>query len=122
MNTVAKSIPSNMVAYHIFTNSAAAKGPELKIEEENSEQKLRDFVQGGGCSGFTYEFKFEEVANEDDTKTTKNRVSVLINPMSYHYLVGAEIDYRDDLDGAQFVIKNNPTATSACGCESSFSD
>jgi iron-sulfur cluster insertion protein len=104
----------------VFTDSAAAKVKELVDEEGNPDLKLRVFVQGGGCSGFQYGFTFDEVANEDDTVMTKNGVSLLIDSMSYQYLVGAEIDYKDDLEGAQFVIKN-PTATSTCGCGSSFS-
>ena len=75
---------------------------------------------GGGCSGFQYGFTFDEVTNEDDTTMTKNGVSLLIDAMSYQYLVGAEIDYKEDLTGAQFVIKN-PNATTTCGCGSSFS-
>ena len=78
------------------------------------------FVQGGGCSGFQYGFTFDEIVNEDDTTMTKNGVQLLIDSMSYQYLVGAEIDYKDDLEGAQFVIKN-PNATTTCGCGSSFS-
>jgi iron-sulfur cluster insertion protein len=93
---------------------------KLLIEEEgNNELKLRVFVTGGGCSGLQYGFTFDEVANEDDTVMQKNGVSLLIDPMSYQYLVGAEIDYTEGLEGAQFVIKN-PNATSTCGCGSSF--
>ena len=93
----------------------------FRSEEGNPDLKLRVFVQGGGCSGFSYGFTFDEFANEDDTTMIKNGVSLLIDAMSYQYLVGAEIDYQDDLEGAQFVIKNNPGATSTCGCGSSFS-
>ena len=81
---------------------------------------LRIFVQGGGCSGFQYGFTFDEVKNEDDAVMEKNGVTLLIDPMSYQYLVGAEIDYQEGLEGAQFVIKN-PNAQSTCGCGSSFS-
>ena len=81
---------------------------------------LRVAVAGGGCSGFQYGFTFDEIANDDDTTMTKNGVSLLIDAMSYQYLVGAEIDYKEDLQGAQFVIKN-PNAQSTCGCGSSFS-
>ena len=115
MNAVAE-----MPAPLDFTDSAAAKVAQLIEEEGNTELKLRVFVQGGGCSGFQYGFTFDEVANEDDTTMTKNGVHLLIDAMSYQYLVGAEIDYKDDLEGAQFVIKN-PNATSTCGCGSSFS-
>src|SRR5215210_4876034 len=104
----------------IFTDSAAAKVAQLIEEEGNPDLKLRVFVQGGGCSGFQYGFTFDEIVNEDDTTMIKNGVQLLIDSMSYQYLVGAEIDYKDDLEGAQFVIKN-PTATSTCGCGSSFS-
>lgn len=104
----------------IFTDSAAQKVAELIEEEGNPDLKLRVFVQGGGCSGFQYGFTFDEIVNEDDTTMVKNGVQLLIDSMSYQYLVGAEIDYKDDLEGAQFVIKN-PTASSTCGCGSSFS-
>ena len=104
----------------VFTDSAALKVQELIEEEGNPDLKLRVFVQGGGCSGFQYGFTFDEITNEDDTAMTKNGVTLLIDSMSYQYLVGAEIDYKDDLEGAQFVIKN-PNATSTCGCGSSFS-
>ena len=104
----------------VFTDSAAAKVADLIAEEGNPDLKLRVFVQGGGCSGFQYGFTFDEVTNEDDTTMTKNGVSLLIDAMSYQYLVGAEIDYKEDLQGAQFVIKN-PNATTTCGCGSSFS-
>lgn len=121
MNAVAENIQTEMPAPFIFTDSAAAKVADLIAEEGNTDLKLRVFVQGGGCSGFSYGFTFDEVANEDDTTMTKNGVSLLIDAISYQYLVGAEIDYKDDLEGAQFVIKNNPGAKSTCGCGSSFS-
>jgi iron-sulfur cluster insertion protein len=104
----------------LFTDSAANKVRELIQEEGNAELKLRVFVTGGGCSGFQYGFTFDEVANEDDAVMEKNGVTLLIDPMSYQYLVGAEIDYTEGLEGSQFVIKN-PNATSTCGCGSSFS-
>lgn len=103
-----------------FSDSAAAKVAALIEEEGNPDLKLRVFVQGGGCSGFQYGFTFDEIVNEDDTTMTKNGVQLLIDSMSYQYLVGAEIDYKDDLEGAQFVIKN-PNNGSTCGCGSSFS-
>ena len=109
-----------MPAPIVFTDSAAQKVAQLIEEEGNPDLKLRVFVQGGGCSGFQYGFTFDEIVNEDDTTMVKNGVQLLIDSMSYQYLVGAEIDYKDDLEGAQFVIKN-PTATSTCGCGSSFS-
>lgn len=115
MNAVAE-----MPAPLLFTDSAANKVRELIDEEGNPALKLRVFVQGGGCSGFQYGFTFDEEVNEDDTVMDKNGVQLLIDAMSYQYLVGAEIDYKDDLQGAQFVIKN-PNASTTCGCGSSFS-
>jgi iron-sulfur cluster insertion protein len=104
----------------VFTDSAANKVKDLVDEEGNPDLKLRVFVQGGGCSGFQYGFTFDEIVNEDDTSMEKNGVTLLIDAMSLQYLAGAEIDYKDDLQGAQFVIKN-PNATTTCGCGSSFS-
>lgn len=104
----------------VFTDAAADKVKQLIDEEGNPDLKLRVFVQGGGCSGFQYGFTFDEEVNEDDTVMNKNGVQLLIDSMSYQYLVGAEIDYKDDINGAQFVIKN-PNATTTCGCGSSFS-
>jgi len=120
MSAVAENIQTDMPAPLVFTDSAAAKVAELVAEEGNPDLKLRVFVQGGGCSGFQYGFTFDEVVNEDDTTMSKNGVSLLIAAMSYQYLVGAEIAYKEDLEGAQFVIKN-PNASSTCGCGSSFS-
>ena len=119
MNAVTESI-SLAPPPLVFTESAASKVKDLIEEEGNPDLKLRVFVQGGGCSGFQYGFTFDEITNEDDTAMEKNGVTLLIDSMSYQYLVGAEIDYKDDLEGAQFVIKN-PNATSTCGCGSSFS-
>lgn len=104
----------------VFTDSAAAKVRELIDEEGNPALKLRVFVTGGGCSGFQYGFTFDEEVADDDTRLEKGGVTLLIDPMSFQYLVGAEIDYSEGLEGAQFVIKN-PNATSTCGCGSSFS-
>ncbi|MCO5101304.1 MAG: iron-sulfur cluster insertion protein ErpA [Burkholderiaceae bacterium] len=104
----------------VFTDAAAIKVKSLIDEEGNPELKLRVFVQGGGCSGFQYGFTFDEETAEDDTVLQKGGVTLLIDAMSLQYLMGAEIDYKDDLDGAQFVIKN-PNASSTCGCGSSFS-
>lgn len=112
--------PTEMPSPLLFTDSAANKVKELIVEEGNPELKLRVFVTGGGCSGFQYGFTFDEVTNEDDTILEKNGVTLLIDPMSFQYLVGAEIDYSEGLQGSQFVIKN-PNATSTCGCGSSFS-
>lgn len=104
----------------VFTENAANKVKQLIDEEGNTELKLRVFVSGGGCSGFQYGFTFDEIQNEDDTVMEKNGVQLLIDAMSFQYLTGAEIDYSEGLEGAQFVIKN-PNATSTCGCGSSFS-
>jgi len=104
----------------LFTDSAAAKVRELIEEEGNEALKLRVFVTGGGCSGFQYGFTFDEEVADDDTILEKAGVTLLIDPMSFQYLSGAEIDYTEGLEGSQFVIKN-PNATSTCGCGSSFS-
>ena len=123
MNAVAEQVPlaaEAMPAPLVFTDSAAAKVKDLVDEEGNPDLKLRVFVQGGGCSGFQYGFTFDEVVNEDDTQMSKNGVTLLIDAMSLQYLMGAEIDYKEDLQGAQFVIRN-PNATTTCGCGSSFS-
>ena len=120
MSALAETIPTEMPEAIVFTDSAAAKVADLIAEEGNPDLKLRVFVQGGGCSGFQYGFTFDEIVNEDDTTMTKHGVSLLIDAMSYQYLLGAEIDYKEDLQGAQFVIKN-PNATSTCGGGSSFS-
>ena len=122
MNTVTEMQVTEvaMQAPMLFTDSAANKVQTLIEEEGNANLKLRVFVSGGGCSGFQYGFTFDEVTNEDDTVMVKNGVSLLVDSMSLQYLVGAEIDYSEGLEGAQFVIKN-PGATSTCGCGSSFS-
>lgn len=104
----------------IFTDSAASKVGELIAEEGNDNLKLRVYVTGGGCSGFQYGFTFDEEVNEDDTCVENGGVTVLIDAMSIQYLNGAEIDYKEDLSGAQFVIRN-PNATTTFGCGSSFS-
>ncbi len=104
----------------LFSDSAASKVKELIEEENNPDLKLRVFVSGGGCSGFQYGFTFEESVDEGDTQVENGGVTLLIDPTSYQYLVGAEIDYTEGLQGAQFVIRN-PNATTTCGCGSSFS-
>ena len=103
-----------------FSDNAVKKVKELIEEEGTPDLKLRVFVSGGGCSGMQYGFTFEETINEDDTKVEKDNVMLLIDPMSLQYLTGAEIDYQDNVQGSQFVIKN-PNATTTCGCGSSFS-
>lgn len=104
----------------VFTQAAAKKVSELIAEEGNPELMLRIYVQGGGCSGFQYGFTFDEVVNEGDEKVVTDGVTLLIDPMSVQYLMGAEVDYSEGLQGAQFVIRN-PNATTTCGCGSSFS-
>ena len=119
----------------IFTKKAAAKVWELIEEEGNFNLKLRVYITGGGCSGFQYGFKFDEMVNNDDTVVTQfaqgaeddeegdggqgQSVQLLIDPMSIQYLIGSEIDYREDIEGAQFIIRN-PNAKTTCGCGSSF--
>lgn len=102
-----------------ISESAAHKVRELIDDEGNSLLKLRVFVTGGGCSGFSYGFTFDEEPAEDDASVEREGVTVLVDPMSYQYLVGARIDYREDLSGAQFVI-DNPNAQATCGCGNSF--
>jgi iron-sulfur cluster insertion protein len=104
----------------VFTDNAASKVAHLIAEEGNEDLKLRVYVQGGGCSGFQYGFTFDEEINDDDTCIVKNGVTVLVDSMSIQYLQGAEIDYKEDLSGSQFVIRN-PNAATTCGCGSSFS-
>lgn len=104
----------------LVTDNAVRKVRQLAEEEENPELKLRVFVTGGGCSGFQYGFTFDEAVNEDDTQIQSDDVTVLVDPLSYQYLVGSEVDYRESLEGSQFVVIN-PNATSTCGCGASFS-
>lgn len=104
----------------LFTDAAATKVKSLIEEEGNDALKLRVFVSGGGCSGFQYGFTFDENIQEGDTVVENAGVTLLVDPMSYQYLVGAEVDYKEGLEGSQFVIKN-PNATTTCGCGSSFS-
>lgn len=104
----------------VFTSAAAKKVAELIADEGNPELMLRIYVQGGGCSGFQYGFTFDETVNEGDEQVVTDGVTLLIDPMSIQYLMGAEVDYSEGLQGAQFVIRN-PNATTTCGCGSSFS-
>ena len=103
----------------VFTDAAAHKVRELLRDESDPEQCLRVFVTGGGCSGFQYGFKFDKAPEEGDTQIENAGVTLLVDPMSVLYLGGAEIDYREDVNGAQFVIRN-PNASTACGCGNSF--
>lgn len=104
----------------LFSDSAARKVRALMDEEERPGLKLRVFVTGGGCSGFQYGFTFAETVEEDDTRVDKGGVTLLVDPISVQYLTGAEIDYKEDVEGAQFVIRN-PNASTTCGCGNSFS-
>ncbi len=116
MSVVEEDIPAPL----LFTDSAASKVKQLIEEEQNNDLMLRIFVQGGGCSGFQYGFTFDETVQDGDTIVENQGVKLLVDPMSFQYLVGAEIDYTESLEGAQFVIRN-PNATTTCGCGSSFS-
>jgi len=103
-----------------ITESAAEKIADILAEENNPSVKLRTFVQGGGCSGFNYGFTLDEEQQEDDFVVEKSGISILVDSMSMQYLQGATIDYKQELMGSQFVIRN-PNAVSTCGCGSSFS-
>jgi len=103
-----------------FTDNAANKVKQLIEEEGNENLMLRVFVTGGGCSGFQYGFSFDEKIQDGDTEVVNQGVKLLVDPMSFQYLSGAEIDYKESLEGSMFVI-NNPNATTTCGCGSSFS-
>jgi iron-sulfur cluster insertion protein len=102
-----------------FSARAAGKVAELVADEGNDLLKLRVFITGGGCSGFSYGFTFDEEVAEDDAVIEREGVTMLVDAMSYQYLAGAEIDYAEDLQGAQFVV-TNPNASSTCGCGNSF--
>lgn len=104
----------------VFTNAAATKVSQLIADEGNPNLKLRVFISGGGCSGFQYGFTFDEKLEDGDTQVENGGVTLLVDPMSIQYLSGAEIDYKEDLEGARFVIRN-PNAATTCGCGSSFS-
>ncbi|UIP86426.1 iron-sulfur cluster insertion protein ErpA [Pseudomonas phenolilytica] len=103
-----------------FSQAAASKVKTLVEEEGNPRLKLRVFVTGGGCSGFQYGFTFDEDVADDDTIIEREGVSLVVDPMSYQYLAGAEVDYQEGLEGSRFVI-TNPNATTTCGCGQSFS-
>jgi iron-sulfur cluster insertion protein len=120
MNPANEATDATEAPVLIFTDSAAVKVGELIREEGNPNLKLRVFVSGGGCSGFQYGFTFDENEDDGDTCVVTRGVKLIVDPMSVQYLAGAEIDYKEDLEGAQFVIRN-PNATTTCGCGSSFS-
>ncbi len=117
--TITPNYQTSAAAALNFTESAARKVRELIEEEQNPALKLRVYIQGGGCSGFQYGFSFEEGAEEDDLAVERDGVTLLCDPLSLQYLGGAEIDYSESLQGAQFVIRN-PNAKTTCGCGSSF--
>lgn len=118
MSTVEQYSPDQPAL--ILTDKAVEKIGQLMAQEANQDLKLRVFVTGGGCSGFSYGFTFDDIVAEDDTIVEKDGVAALIDPMSFQYLVGAEVDYQEGLEGARFVI-NNPNAETTCGCGASFS-
>ena len=120
MNTETISTDAAVEELLVVTQNAADKVKALIVEEANEALKLRVFVTGGGCSGFQYGFSFDENVNDGDTAIEKDGVTFLVDPMSYQYLMGAELDYQEGLSGAQFMI-NNPNASATCGCGSSFS-
>lgn len=103
----------------IFTDAAASKVRELILEEANPDLKLRVYITGGGCSGFQYGFSFDETIEEGDVTVERNAVTLVVDPLSFQYLEGAEVDYSESLQGARFVIRN-PNAATTCGCGSSF--
>lgn len=119
-STAQTTAPSAPPASLVFTDAAANKVQQLIDEEKNENLKLRVFVSGGGCSGFQYGFTFDENLQDGDTSVVNSGVTLLVDPMSFQYLMGAEIDYSEGLEGAQFVIRN-PNAQTTCGCGSSFS-
>ncbi len=121
MNITSSTEPNSEINAPLqFTDNAASKVKQLIEEEGNDNLNLRVFVSGGGCSGFQYGFTFDESISSDDTVINKQGVKLLVDPMSFQYLIGAEIDYQENLEGARFVIKN-PGANNTCGCGSSFS-
>ncbi len=132
MNTTNSAVKTVTPQPMVFTDSAAAKVYELIAEEGDFNLHLRVYIEGGGCSGFQYGFTFDEtikdgdivieksLTDDDDEGGEGTSVKLLVDPMSYQYLVGAEIDYQEDIEGARFIIRN-PNATTTCGCGSSFS-
>ncbi|NCF61336.1 MAG: iron-sulfur cluster insertion protein ErpA [Gammaproteobacteria bacterium] len=122
MDTTINSISDNQNGMPglIFTDAAARKVQQLILEERNPDLKLRVYISGGGCSGFQYGFSFDEDQAEDDLAIVNDGITLLVDPLSFQYLMGAEVDYSESLQGAQFVIRN-PNASTTCGCGSSFS-
>lgn len=103
----------------LVTPRATQKVQSLIEEEENPELKLRVYVTGGGCSGFQYGFTFDEAVSDDDAVIEQDGIKVLLDSMSYPYLVGSQVDYEEGLQGSRFLIQN-PNASSTCGCGASF--
>jgi iron-sulfur cluster insertion protein len=116
MNDTATAVTTDIT----FSDAAASKVRRLISEENNPNLKLRIFISGGGCSGFQYGFQFDENVAEGDVTVVNGDVALVIDPLSYQYLVGAEVDYTEGLQGSQFIVRN-PNATTTCGCGSSFS-
>jgi len=102
------------------TDNAVRKVKALIEDEANPDLKLRVFVTGGGCSGFQYGFTFDEAIGDEDTQVEKDGIAVLVDPLSFQYLIGASVDYQEGLEGAQFIV-SNPNASTTCGCGASFS-
>jgi iron-sulfur cluster insertion protein len=120
LTTDSASQPGLMPSPLEFTPAAAAKVAELIVEEGNPDLKLRLYVTGGGCSGFSYGFAFDDAIAEDDTQTITAGVALVVDAMSLQYVLGARVDFEDGLEGSRFVI-HNPNAQTTCGCGSSFS-
>ena len=120
MQTSEVNLQTTQEAPLVFTDNAASKVKQLIAEEGNDALKLRVFISGGGCSGFQYGFTFDEAVNDGDVEVENIGVTLLIDPMSMQYLVGAEIDYKTGIEGEHFIIRN-PNASTTCGCGSSFS-
>ncbi len=120
LNTEATHLPGQMPSPLEFTATAAAKVAELIVEEGNPDLKLRLYVSGGGCSGFSYGFAFDDQVAEDDTQTVTAGVALVVDAISLQYVLGARVDFEDGLEGSRFVI-HNPNAQTTCGCGSSFS-
>jgi iron-sulfur cluster insertion protein len=114
------TVSTNAMPGIVFTDAAARKVQQLILEERNPDLKLRVYISGGGCSGFQYGFSFDEEQAEDDIAVNNDGMILLVDPLSFQYLMGAEVDYSESLQGAQFVIRN-PNASTTCGCGSSFS-
>lgn len=120
LNIASSTLPGVMPGQLEFTPSAAGKVADLIVEEGNPHLKLRLYVTGGGCSGFSYGFAFDDQIAEDDTQIVTEGVALVVDAMSLQYVLGARVDFEDGLEGSRFVIQN-PNAQTTCGCGSSFS-